>query len=842
MKKRLFKYSIIIALAIIITYLCINSIKNTKSSTSMAGEENVFNTDYFKNTYTSPPTYSSLTVGEWYYFPITSGGTPHAAYKLDSSHILLVSGNGLTAPQNISLFYYSVSGSTATLQKNATLTINSNPYATDASGHVYPTNGNHYTTLGKYNINLVAKDDLSGASNSYILKQREWAKGSSWWRYYDGWGLNSADSNAGFSINNTPHSLTSISTSLTENGITRKVTKVAPSSTNASVQTYPFTIDISSRTTYKFWYGSTHAKIHENYIDDSNDRHTIWAEYDNQADHSDIFRSGNIGVDVYDVGSYTIKKNGRDKRIKVNMRITFYWQSSASKITYTAGSFSFSTYPSVVGIALYPGVTNALGLLMYGFPYRAHIEFFYYGDNNVETSLSLNGCIGFHDIDAGQYLGLKVNSGATIGELQCINNDYRWSGTNGDSGRGSINYLALGRAAGDGSGSYDVIGTNIYQNAELITSPSGTLTSHQNYGSIASNNGLESMAAYTISNLSSFDLIIGGSKKTEAGVKYFNSIFDVPNSYTQVKGNVDTAFINEFAMSDTVRDGLGSSSQVNYGAIVLKGVRMGKNSIPSPTIMLKDADEEESSEITVDKAENSANLSSYTEVISVKVPYESRITTGTAPFDNYYDSFRINQTVNSNVQIGSVSIHYYGETTSLNSYFTIVPNNTSHSLIVQANAAGTPIYKTDAFYSNELIVEVELSLPSASSSVWDGTTTAFSHTASITVTRNNTEFSGVTNETVTNSTPTAAIANVNKVSVNIKRDDASWENTEMKAALYQNGTQKYGINEGTVANNGSVIRWIGVKEGTYSIYASKDSDNASELVDSGTSVTVPVSQ
>lgn len=849
MKKKLFKFLIMIILIIIIFYICIESIKNSKPKSDIStiyGIHEMFNTNYFQNVYTSPPTYSSMTVGKWYYFPITSGGTPHPAYKLNSTHILMSSGNGLSGAQNLSLFYYSVSGSTATLQKNATLTINDNPYATDASGRVYPTGGNHYTPLGDYIVNLVGRDDLTGAANSYILKRSEWVKGTSWWRYYDGWGLSSADSYAGFAITSTPKSLSSFTNAVqtyTENGVSRKIRKIATKDNNISVQSYPFTIDISSRTSYKFWYGSNHTQINENYIDDSYGRHVIWPEFNNKVDppqsgQSAKYTSGNIGVDIYDVGSYIIKKNGRDKRIKVNMRITFYWQSCPSKISYTAGGYTFSTYPSAVGVGIYPGTTNSLGILLYGLPYRAHITFFYYDDNNAETSLSVNGSIGFHDIDAGQYLGFKVNSGATIDELQCIDNSYQWTGTNGDSGTGNINYIALGRAASDSSGTYDVIGANIFQNAERVTPRSGTLNNHINYPSIASDEGPESMVAYTISDLNTIDLVVGGSKKNEAGIKYFNNIFDIPNNHTQVKANIDTAFIDEYAMADETRDGLGSNTQVTYGALYLKGVRMGRNSIPSPTIMLKDSNEEESSDITVDKAANSPNLSNYTEVISVKVPYESRITTGVAPFDNYYDSFKINQTVNSNVQIGSVSIHYYGETASLNSYFTVSVDNATHKLIVQANASGTPIYKTDAFYSNELVVEVQLSLPSASNSVWDGTTTSFSHTASITVTRTNSELSGVSNESVTNTTPTAAIAYVNRAIVNIKKDDVSWNNTEMKAALYQNNSQVYGYSEGTVTNNGSTIRWIGISEGTYDVYVSKDSNNVSEMVKYGTQLTI----
>ena len=79
---------------------------------------------------------------------------------------------------------------------------------------------------------------------------------------------------------------------------------------------------------------------------------------------------------------------------------------------------------------------------------------------------------------------------------------------------------------------------------------------------------------------------------------------------------------------------------------------------------------------------------------------------------------------------------------------------------------------------------------------------------------------------------------MNKAVVNIKKDDVSWENTEMKAALYQNNSQVYGYSEGTVTNNGSTIRWIGIREGTYDIYVSKDSKNVSELVKYGTQLTI----
>ena len=692
---------------------------------------------------------------------------------------------------------------------------------------------------------MTKRNNISSTTECRILRTKQWVKGESYWRWYDSWGLSSNDASGRFSINNTPNGFYSIPNgNFTENGVTRTVNKISVNSANASIANYPFAFDISSATTYKFWYGSNHTEINENYIDDARGRHVIWAEYNNKisdpppSGQPDKYTSGNVGVDINNVGSYTVEENnGRFKKVSVNMRMTFYWQSCAISKPFTVSGQTFNTYPSVFGIGLVPS-QDIVNLIMIGFPYRASVNFFY-KENGTESPLTVNGCFGLNDVDAGQFVGLKVDTNATIDEVQCIDDSYAWTGSNGETGYGSMDYLALGRTSKDGSGVYDIVGANNFTNAaNNVTPPSGYYENFQNYYNIASDYGLEALVTYNISNLNTLDLIVGSSKKDEAGVKYFDNIFDMPNNHTLVIGDVFPTFLNEYSKNDTERDGLDSTQSMEHAVIGIKGAVLGRNTIPSPTITLKDADEDDASEIAVNNEENSRNLESYTEVISVKIPFESN-----SPKDNYYDSFKIEQTLDANRTMGNVSIHYYGETTDLSSYFTITKNNTTHKLTIQANSGTGAIYKMDEFYLNELMVEVELTLPSASSSIWSNTN-SFTHTASLTITRNNSEYSGVANENITNTSNTAT-AHVYQVIVNINRDDDSWNQTNdswqnygMKAALYQNNSEVYGYNEGTVIDNGSKIRWIGVKEGSYVVYGSKSSNDVSTLVSTDTTVNV----
>ena len=847
MQKKKGKVLIIIVLIFLLVFvLLVRALKlwPTTKKTFFKGKKLDFNVHNITSVINGTnPNFGNLTVGKWYC--LTYSGQFGPVYKLSTTQVLMSRTNGLSGVQYRSLYCYTVSGTTATLLKNANVTINGTTYKTNSSGQLYTTNGNGYISLGDYNVQLVAKDNNSAATNWFILRNREWIRGISYWRFYDAWGLNNNNSqNQSFSrraISATPNTLYSIANgNYTLNSVTRKIHKININDVNASVADYPFTFDISNDTTYNFWYGSAHTPIGNEHIYDAlGDRHLVWAEYNNKAEKTTTkYVSGNIGFDLYNVGSYMIEEGGKTKKVIVNLRSTFYWQDSDVLVPYQVGSYTLNKYPAVLGFRISPA-ENRFTYQMFGLPYRVHITF-YYSDNTGEHELNLSGSsFGFDDVDAGQYFGFKVNDGATIQELQCIDNTYAWTGTNGETGNGSINYFVPGLSSMDGSGIYDVVGANIFENASNVTPPpTNYLSNHPNYYNIASRNGFESLITYNVKNINSVDLIIGGAKKDEASVRYFDTIFDIPNTHTQIVGDIHTALLDEYVLPDSQRDALGDNSQLSIGEIGMRGVRLGRNAIPSPTLSLKDENEGASSEIYVNTSSNGPNLSPYYEEISIKIPYENQYTYNSTNYDNFYDSFKIEQQLDSNITVSTndVSIHYYGETDSLNSYFSITMNNTQHKLTIQANNNGAnSIYKKEEFYGNELIIEVKLVLPAANNNIWDNEINSFTHTASLTITRNNSEYSGASNDNVTN-TSNVATAKINIITIQINKNDTPWDNSNMSVALYVDNQQEYGYNQSTTLSNGTKVRWIGVDNGTYNIYASNNNMNGNTLVDTGKTI------
>ena len=105
----------------------------------------------------------------------------------------------------------------------------------------------------------------------------------------------------------------------------------------------------------------------------------------------------------------------------------------------------------------------------------------------------------------------------------------------------------------------------------------------------------------------------------------------------------------------------------------------------------------------------------------------------------------------------------------------------------------------------------------------------------MTITRNNSEYSGASNDNVTN-TSNVATAKVNIITIQINKNDTPWDNSNMSVALYVDNQQEYGYNQSIVLSNGTKVRWIGVDNGTYNIYASNNNMNGNTLVDTGKTI------
>ena len=81
-----------------------------------------------------------------------------------------------------------------------------------------------------------------------------------------------------------------------------------------------------------------------------------------------------------------------------------------------------------------------------------------------------------------------------------------------------------------------------------------------------------------------------------------------------------------------------------------------------------------------------------------------------------------------------------------------------------------------------------------------------------------------------------AVCLVNKVTITINKNGSAWSSSGMNVALYSGTTSAYAYSTGTAS--GSTVTWTGVKNGTYNIYAGKNSGATSTLVDTGVDVTV----
>ena len=92
-----------------------------------------------------------------------------------------------------------------------------------------------------------------------------------------------------------------------------------------------------------------------------------------------------------------------------------------------------------------------------------------------------------------------------------------------------------------------------------------------------------------------------------------------------------------------------------------------------------------------------------------------------------------------------------------------------------------------------------------------------------------------TTYTITADTAFASSATPNKVTININKDGSAWSASGMKVTLY-NGTTATSYT--ATVSSGSTATLSAVPNGTYNVYAGKDSSNKTSLIDSGLDITV----
>ena len=72
------------------------------------------------------------------------------------------------------------------------------------------------------------------------------------------------------------------------------------------------------------------------------------------------------------------------------------------------------------------------------------------------------------------------------------------------------------------------------------------------------------------------------------------------------------------------------------------------------------------------------------------------------------------------------------------------------------------------------------------------------------------------------------------VTITISKDDEEWSDSGIKVGLYQNGIEKYS----TTVTSGTTAIFETVEPGTYDVYAGKNSNDKTIMVDTGEDVTV----
>ena len=76
----------------------------------------------------------------------------------------------------------------------------------------------------------------------------------------------------------------------------------------------------------------------------------------------------------------------------------------------------------------------------------------------------------------------------------------------------------------------------------------------------------------------------------------------------------------------------------------------------------------------------------------------------------------------------------------------------------------------------------------------------------------------------------------NVATITIRKDGATWSGSGMNVALYTGTTSTYAYSAAT--KDGHTVKWTVVTAGTYKVYAGKNGDNMSSLVDTGVTIAV----
>ena len=124
--------------------------------------------------------------------------------------------------------------------------------------------------------------------------------------------------------------------------------------------------------------------------------------------------------------------------------------------------------------------------------------------------------------------------------------------------------------------------------------------------------------------------------------------------------------------------------------------------------------------------------------------------------------------------------------------------------------------------------------------VLDGTTIYVNSTAnsgyhSAVLKRDGSQITNNTTYTINSNTTFTSSANANSASITINKDTTTWNASGMKVTLY-NGTTATSYT--ATVTSGSVATLNAVPNGTYNIYAGKDSSNKTTLIDSGVDITI----
>lgn len=124
--------------------------------------------------------------------------------------------------------------------------------------------------------------------------------------------------------------------------------------------------------------------------------------------------------------------------------------------------------------------------------------------------------------------------------------------------------------------------------------------------------------------------------------------------------------------------------------------------------------------------------------------------------------------------------------------------------------------------------------------VLDGTTIYVSSTAnsgyhSAVLNRDGAQVTNNTTYTINKNTTFASSATANSASITINKDGAAWSASGMKVTLY-NGANS--TSHTATVSSGSVATLNAVPNGTYNIYAGKDSSNKTTLIDTGVDITI----